>query len=54
MDIELIHNIHQEIDREIAMMPYKLDWRGALLAIGSCVMVVLCVIAIMLTIAGVI
>lgn len=34
------------------ILPYRWDWRGSLLAIGTCVMVVLCVVAIMLTIAG--
>ena len=35
------------------VLPYKWDWRGSLLAIGTCVLAVLCVVAIMLTIAGV-
>ena len=34
------------------ILPYKWDWRGSLLAVGTCVMVVLCVVAIMLTIAS--
>ena len=34
------------------VLPYRWDWRGALLAIGTCVLAVLCVVALMLTIAG--
>jgi len=34
------------------ILPYKWDWRGSLLAIGTMVMVVLVVVAVMLTIAG--
>ena len=34
------------------ILPYKWDWRGSLLAVGTCVLAVLCVVAIMLTIAG--
>ena len=34
------------------VLPYKWDWRGSMLAIGTCVLAVLCVVALMLTIAG--
>ena len=34
------------------IFPYKWDWRGAMLAVCACLMVVLCVVVLMLAIAG--
>ena len=34
------------------VLPYKWDWRGSLLAGCACLMVVLCVVVLMLAIAG--
>ena len=34
------------------ILPYKWDWRGALLAVCACGLVVLCVVVLMLAIAG--
>jgi hypothetical protein len=48
--INKIIEIYEQEMNEI--LPYKWDWRGSLLAIGTCVLTVLCVVAIMLTIAG--
>ena len=46
----LLEMYHKEMNQ---VLPDKWDWKGSLLAIGSCVLVVLCVVAIMFTIGGV-
>ena len=42
--------IYEQEMRQV--LPYRWDWCGLLKAIGTCVLVVLCVVAIMLTIAS--
>jgi len=46
---EFLKIYEQEMNQ---VLPYKWDWRGSLLKVGTCVLAVLCVVAIMLTIAG--
>ena len=46
---EVEKQAHAEMSQ---VLPYKWDWRGALLAVCACGMVVLCVVVLMFAIAG--
>ena len=46
---EFLKIYEQEMNQ---VLPYKWDWRGSLLAVCACLMVVLCVVVLMLAIAG--
>ena len=49
----MINRLIEIYEEEMSqILPYRWDWRGSLLAIGSCILAVLVVVAVMLTIAG--
>lgn len=49
----MIDEILKIYEKEMCqVLPYRWDWRGSLLAVCACLMVVLCVVVLMLAIAG--
>ena len=51
MDPKILLEMYEKEMNQV--LPYRWDWRGSLMAIGTMVMVVMVIVAIMFTIGGV-